>query len=96
LVYKRFVHTSETLDATQPELFDEADAETETGKEDEGEKETRTYQRTKRQAGRKPLPENLTREERMNDLGEKEKTCSCGARLERIGEDINEKLIRLV
>jgi transposase len=93
LVYKRFVRTSEIQNETQPELFDEADAETETGKEDEGEKETITYQRNKRKAGRKPLPKNLTREERINDLGEDEKTCSCGTRLERIGEDINEKLI---
>jgi transposase len=93
LVYKRFVRKSETQDKTQPELFDEAAAETEKGKEDGAEKETITYQRNKRKAGRKPLPENLTREERINDLPEEEKTCSCGRRLERIGEDVNEKLI---
>jgi transposase len=29
----------------------------------------------------------------MNDLPEEEKICSCGERLERIGEDVNEKLI---
>jgi hypothetical protein len=78
LVYKRFVRTSETQDKTQPELFDEAAVETDRGKEDEAEKETITYQRNKRKAGRKPLPENLTREERINNLPEEEKTCSCG------------------
>jgi transposase len=93
LLYKRFVRTSETQDKTQPTLFDEVAEESGTGKEVDVEKETITYQRNKRKAGRKPLPENLTREERMNDLPEEEKTCSCGARLERIGEDINEKLI---
>jgi transposase len=93
LVYKRFVRTSETLDKTQLALFDEAAAGSGSGKEDDDEKETITYQRNKHKAGRKPLPENLTREDRMNDLGEEEKTCSCGARLERIGEDVNEKLI---
>jgi transposase len=93
LVYKRFVRTSETEDKTQPELFDEAAAETEREKEDEAEKETITYQRNKHKAGRKPLPETLTREERINDLPEEEKTCSCGGRLERIGEDTSEKLI---
>jgi transposase len=93
LVYKRFVRASETQDKTQPALFNEAAEETGTGKEAEAEKETIIYQRNKRKAGRKPLPENLTREERMNDLPEEEKTCSCGAALERIGEDINEKLI---
>jgi transposase len=95
LLYKRFVRSSETQDKTQPELFDEAAVESGTGKEKEDEtgKETITYQRNKRKAGRKPLPENLTREEHMNDLPEDEKTCDCGARLEKIGEDTSEKLI---
>jgi hypothetical protein len=93
LVYKRFVRTSETQDKRQPDLFDEAGEKDETGKEDEAEKETIPYQRNKHKAGRKPLPENLTREEHINDLPEEEKTCSCGARLKRIGENVNEKLI---
>jgi transposase len=93
LVYKRFARASEKQDGTQPELFDEAAAETGTGKEDEAGKETITYQRNKHKAGRKPLPENLRREERVNDLPEEEKTCRCGCRLERIGEDTSEKLI---
>jgi transposase len=92
-VYKRFVRTSEAQDETQPALFDEDAAGIETGKEGEVEKETITCQRKKHKAGRKPLSENLTREERINDLPEEEKTCSCGGRLERIGEDVNEKLI---
>ncbi|MDR0709728.1 MAG: transposase [Spirochaetaceae bacterium] len=62
-------------------------------KEDETGKETITCQRNKRKAGRKPLPENLTREEHMNDLPEEEKTCYYGSRLERTGEDTSEKLI---
>jgi transposase len=93
LVYKRFVRTSERQDGIQPELFDEAAAESGTGKEDESGKETITYQRNKRKAGRKPLPENLRREERIIDLPDEQKTCACGTRLEKIGEDVNEKLI---
>jgi transposase len=93
LVYKRFVRTSETQDKTQPALFDETVADTGTKKEDDVEQETITYQRKKHNAGRKPLPENLTREVRMNDIADEEKTCSCGVRLERTGEDVNEKLI---
>jgi hypothetical protein len=89
LVYKRFVRASETLDETQPVLFDKEEAEQGDGKEDGAEKETITHQRNKHKAGRKPLPENLTQEERINDLGEEEKTCSCGTRLERIGETRN-------
>jgi transposase len=93
LVYKRFVRASEKQDETQPGLFDEAAAETGAEKEDGTEKETITYQRNKHNAGRKALPENLTREERINDLAEEEKTCGCGARLEKTGEDVSEKLI---
>ena len=72
LVYKRFVRTSETQDKTQPALFDEGVAKTEheRGKEDEAENETITYQGNKHKAGRKPLPENLRREERINDVPE--------------------------
>ena len=39
------------------------------------------------------MPESLTREARVNDLPEEEKTCGCGTPLERTGGDINEKLI---
>ena len=77
MVYKRFVRASETQDTTQPALFDEAAEKTGTGKENEAEKETITYQRNKHNAGRKPLPENLTREVRLNDLPDEKKTCSC-------------------
>jgi hypothetical protein len=65
-MYKRFVHASETLDNTQPKLFDEVLAESGTGKKDESEKETITYQRNKHKMSRKPLPENLTWEDRNN------------------------------
>lgn len=42
--------------------------------------------------GRKPLPEDLPRIEVIHDIDEVEKTCGCGARLCRIGEDVSEKL----
>jgi transposase len=42
--------------------------------------------------GRKPLPEDLPRIEVIHDIEETQKTCGCGARLRKIGEDVSEKL----
>ncbi|MCB2218555.1 MAG: IS66 family transposase, partial [Desulfobulbaceae bacterium] len=42
--------------------------------------------------GRKPLPVELPRVEVVHDIDEAEKTCGCGARLDKIGEDVSEKL----
>ena len=47
---------------------------------------------SRKKAGRKPLPENLPRVEVVHDIAEEEKVCGCGAALERIGEEISEKL----
>lgn len=46
--------------------------------------------KTRRKATRKPLPEHLEREVIVHDP--EEKHCTCGACLERIGEDVTEKL----
>lgn len=42
--------------------------------------------------GRKPLPENLPREERVYDLTDKEKQCACGCTRECIGDERSEQL----
>jgi transposase len=49
-----------------------------------------THKRKK--PGRKPLPENLPRVEKIHDLSEEEKICDCGATMERIGQEVSEKL----
>lgn len=41
---------------------------------------------------RRPLPDDLPREQRLVDIEEKEKHCGCGAELRRIGEERSEKL----
>jgi transposase len=46
----------------------------------------------RRPRGRKPLPDNLPREEVVHDIPEGQKVCSCGAPLSRIGEETSEKL----
>jgi transposase len=46
----------------------------------------------RKKAGRKPIPNNVPREIIVNDLGEEDKTCSCGCKLNKIGVDIKEDL----
>ena len=93
LVYKRFGRSTEQLleDEKQPLLFREeaGKAETNEGKHEEFQS-VRSFNRKK--GGRKPLSANLTREERVIDIPESEKTCVCGAALTRIGEETSEKL----
>lgn len=47
---------------------------------------------TRKKSGRKPLPEELPRVDVVHDIPEEEKVCACGAHLERIGEEVSEKL----
>jgi transposase len=52
--------------------------------------EIKGYARKKR--GRKPLPADLPRIEVILDIPEEDKQCACGVQLDRIGEDVSEKL----
>ncbi|MBT8359689.1 MAG: IS66 family transposase [Deltaproteobacteria bacterium] len=47
---------------------------------------------TRKKSGRKPLPEDLPRIERIHDIAEADKVCGCGCELSRIGEDVSEQL----
>ncbi len=48
------------------------------------------HQRKKR--GRKPLPADLPRVEKVHDIADSEKICGCGCPLTRIGEEVSEQL----
>jgi hypothetical protein len=87
LVYKRFARSAEQLleDAKQQLLFAE---EAEPDEEKEETEEFQTVRSFKRKnGGRKPLSANLERREKIIDIPESEKTCACGAKLTRIGEE---------
>ena len=71
----------------QMPLFDMPEPEAEP---EEEEVEVPSHQRKK--PGRKKLPDALPRVEVIHDIDEDEKVCGCGETLERIGEDISEKL----
>ena len=73
--------------AVQIPLFDMPEPEAE---KEEEEVEVPLHQRKK--PGRKKLPEALPRIEIVHDIDEAEKVCGCGETLDRIGEDISEKL----
>jgi len=88
----RFGRKSEKIDDKQLSLFDEADVEDmqkELDKEDEA---ITVASYTKKKPGRKPLPKELPREQRIYDLTNEEKICKCGNCLEKFGEDKYEQL----
>jgi transposase len=47
---------------------------------------------THKKRGRRPLPQNLPREQVIHDLSEADKVCRCGHTLHKIGEETSEQL----
>jgi transposase len=85
-----FGRKSEKLFGGSPQLllFDMPEIDPETEVEEAVTIETHR----RKKPGRKPLPDDLPRINVVHDIDEAEKVCSCGAELERIGEEISEKL----
>ena len=77
----RLFNEAEDLEAEVPE---------EAGGEDGDEIVVAAHRRKK--PGRRPLPEDLPRVDVVHDLPEEEKVCACGHVMERIGEEVSEKL----
>jgi transposase len=46
----------------------------------------------RKKRGRRPLPDNLPRVERIHDIADADKICGCGCELSRIGEEVSEQL----
>ncbi len=59
---------------------------------DEPEEETHIPAHDRKKRGRKALPDNLPRVERVHDLDDTEKICGCGCELSRIGQEVSEQL----
>ena len=74
-------------DAVQMSLFDMPEPEVKPEPE-----KVEVPSHTRKKAGRKKLPDSLPREDLIHDIAEEEKICGCGEKLERIGEDVSEKL----
>lgn len=86
-LYGKKSEKGKVSDAVQIPLFDMPEPEVEPEAE---EMEVPAHRRKK--PGRKKLPESLPRVEIVHDIPEEEKVCGCGKSLERIGEDVSEKL----
>lgn len=80
------------LEIEQGDLFNEAETEaSETEQPTLGEIKVPAY--TRKKTGRKPLPDDLPREEIIHDLTEEEKQCGhCHKALPAMGEDTSEEL----
>jgi len=88
----RFARTSEVLDRVQRSLLDDLVEEDLAGIEEEMERHTRPTSKpeSRSQPKRKSLPPELPRSVIQH---EPENTvCACGCQMQRIGEDISEKL----
>ena len=82
-------------DVTQGLLFNEAEDGTDTDDTEEGKPEAVTTVKsyTRKKTGRKPLSDDLPREEVIHDLSEEERKCSCcGKERPCIGSDSTEEL----
>jgi len=94
LVYKRFGRSAEKLleDKKQQLLFGPEEVTGEAAVQPKAEELTEVKPFMRKKAGRKPIAPDIPRRERIIDIGEEEKTCACGAKLTRIGEETSEKL----
>lgn len=93
LQHKLFGRKSEKLSVGSGQLFlfNEAEA-TAAEAPASPEEEVAVPAHQRRRGHRKPLPDNLPRIEKLHDLAEEQKQCSCGAQKQRIGEEVSEQL----
>ena len=60
--------------------------------DDDAEEEIIVPPHTRKKPGRKALPADLPRIERIHDINEADKICACGCEMSRIGEEVSEQL----
>jgi transposase len=76
-------------DDKQLKLFDEVEEIVEQESEEE---KIVIPSHTRKKTGRKPLPPELPRVDVIHDLTEEEKMCGCGCKMDKIGDEVSEKL----
>ncbi|MCK5851282.1 MAG: IS66 family transposase [Kiritimatiellae bacterium] len=76
----------------QPTLFDEVELTSSKDKHTEPEEEIEVPAHRRLKPGRKPLPKDLPRIDKIHDLSEEEKICACGCVKSRIGEEVSVQL----
>lgn len=89
---RQFGKKSEKGSPDQLSLFDEAELPKKIEAIEAAEEEIKVAAYTRKPSGRKPLPENLPREQRVYDLEAHEKICACGHDLRHIKDETSEQL----
>jgi transposase len=86
---RKFGRSSEKIDPSQQELFEESESQS----PEEDSVETITVPaHNRKKVGRKPLDPGIPREKIIHDLSDEEKICGCGCELSHIEDVISEKL----
>lgn len=89
---RQFGKKSEKGSPDQLSLFDEAECPKKIEAIEAAEEEIKVAAYTRKPSGRKPLPENLPREQRIYDLTDAEKIGACGHELRHIKDETSEQL----
>lgn len=92
MFYGRKSEKSPEAEKNQLGLFNEAEETVFVSSLEEKPEEITVPSHTRKKSGRRPLPDDLPREEVIHDLAENEKSCACGSSLSRIGAEVSEKL----
>jgi transposase len=91
--YRQFGNKSEKIPPEQLSIFNEADMPKNAAAITEAEEEIHIASHTRKKSpGRKPLPADLPREQRIYDLQDEEKICACGHELTHIKDETCEQL----
>jgi transposase len=91
--YRQFGNKSEKIPPEQFSLFNEADMPKNAAAIMDAEEEIHIASHTRKKSpGRKPLPADLPREQRIYDLQDEEKICACGHELTHIKDETCEQL----
>lgn len=89
---RQFANKSEKLSRDQISFFDEAELPKKPEKIIAAEEEIQVASHTRAKSGRKPLPKELPRVQRIYDLADYEKICQCGCTLTHITDEKSEQL----
>ncbi len=89
---RQFAQKSEKISPDQISLFDEAELPKQAEAIEETEVAISVASYSRKTPGRKPLPKDLPREQRIYDLADHEKMCDCGHELKHIKDEKSEQL----
>jgi len=95
LQQRKFGRKTEKTHPDQLPLFDGTELSTENSENEVKEEDAKVVEiktHSRKQTKNRKLPKDLPREQKFYDLSEEEKTCQCGCKLTRMGEDKYEQL----